>query len=1002
MKRSKAPRLSRLFLERECAVVIFAKRLTKEIVMNKRITSMLTIFGLLLSLNLGAAHAGQNATLHGRVTDVHSGDPLPGATVYIVGTSLGASTDLNGAYTIVNVPPGSYTMRTTYIGYKTIVVHVRAAAGELVREDVKLEAVGVQGREVVVTAQAAGQNAAINQQLASDQIVNVVSAAKIQELPDANAAESVGRLPGVSVLRSGGEAYAVVIRGLQPKYNQVTIDGVKMGSSSSSSDYTNLSMISSNMLGGIEVFKTISPDMNANVIGGVVNFQMREAQVEKPGVPQISLVAQGGYNALPDAYNKFNNYKYVGTIEDRFFGDRLGVFAQADVERINLSSNELGASYGEYNNTLTQYVTNSLNLYDIPRDRRRYNGALVLDYKLPEGSIKLTNFVNTGTTNATTYSESFDLTSNIRYYGVANSNSTLSNIVDILDFKQQLSIFRVNLTLSHVYSSTSSPNSWNANFQQTQAGLDQFTNKPEVNPLAVPVAANNDITNASLYQFNVTNSFYWQRALDAKLDLSTSVNIASDVTAEIKFGGDYKHLIRSYTTDVLNGTLIGSNVAQFVAPYFKLPADAAKMQYWVDPNFKFGTFLNGNYKMVSPLNFGMFSQLLNILNSNVDNYAKQSQQAWYGVNTEASITNNYSGYENTSAFYLMTVLKLGQQLTLIPGVRYQNLETIYTAPRGFTSALSYFTYNYYDTTVTQNHGYWLPDVSLNYKPLSWLGIRLAYSNTLAYPDFNTITPRINVGLSNSISWNNFALIPGRSSNYDFAVSVYNDAIGLFTVDPFLKQISNLIYSWSYWVTGTKALQYIPASLPGTPPSPYQSYQISTYVNNPYVINDYGVELDWQTHFWYLPGVLSGVVFGANYTHIFSKAQYPYTLTKISSRSVQYVDTSYTDRLIDQPDDIVNLTLGFDYRSFSARVAYLYESNVFSGANFWPQLRSYSPIYRRWDFAAKQTLPWYGLELYLDLNNLNGANNVSVIRAAQVPISEQDYGMTADIGIRWKL
>jgi TonB-dependent receptor len=932
---------------------------------------------------------------------MHTGDALPGANVFLVGTSLGASTDLNGRFLIPNIPPGGYTIRTTYVGYKANVIHVHLTAGSVVTRNFKLEAVGIRGKEVVITAQAAGQNAAINQQLSSNQIVNVVSAARIQELPDANAAESVGRLPGVSVLRSGGEAYAVVIRGLQPKYNQITIDGVQMGSSSSSTRFTDLSMISSNMLGGIEVYKTISPDMDADVIGGTVNFEMREAHVKQPGVPEFSLTGQGGYNALSDAYSRLNNYKYVGTAEDRFFGDRFGVFAQVDVERINLSSNELGASYNEYLNSLTQYVTTGLNLYDIPRDRRRYNGALVLDYKLPEGRVKLTNFLSTGTTNTKTYSELFDLNNNIRYYGIAGSNSTLSNIVDIFELNQQLPIFHVNLRLSHVYSETKSPNSWNVNFQQTQAGLNQFINKTNVNPEAIPAAANNDFSSASLNQFNVQNSFYRQRALTGSIDLSTNLNFSSDITAEIKFGGEYKHVIRSYTTDVLNGSLFVSGVSNIIFSYFSLPSDAASMKYWIDPNFKYGTFLNGDYTMVAPLNYGMFSRLLYLLNSNVENFAKQNEQSWYGVNTAASITNNYSGFENTSAFYLMSVIKFGQQVSLIPGVRYQNLETIYTAPRGFESALSYMTYNYYDTTVTMNHGYWLPDVSLNYKPVSWLNLRLAYSNTLAYPDFSSITPRIDVGLS-SISWNNYSLTPGRSANYDFSLSVYNNAIGLFTVDPFLKQIRNLIYSWSYYVSGTQALQYIPASLSGTPPSPTETYQILTYVNNPYLINDYGLELDWETHFWYLPGPLSGLVFSANYTHIFSKAQYPYTLTRVTSRAIQYVDTSFTDRLIDQPDDIVNLTLGYDYQGFSVRVAFLYQSNVFAGANFWPQLRSYTPPYRRWDIAAKQDLPWSGLQLYLDLNNINGANDISIIRGGGVPISEQDYGMTADVGFRWRL
>ena len=116
--------------------------------------------------------------------------------------------------------------------------------GETLRQDFKLVAVSIQGETVVVTAQASGQNAAINQQLASNAITNVVSAARIQELPDANAAESVGRLPGVSVLRSGGEGTQIVISGLQPKYNNVTVDGVRMASSNPNDRGTDLSMIS--------------------------------------------------------------------------------------------------------------------------------------------------------------------------------------------------------------------------------------------------------------------------------------------------------------------------------------------------------------------------------------------------------------------------------------------------------------------------------------------------------------------------------------------------------------------------------------------------------------------------------------------------------------------------------------------------------------------------------------------------------------------------------------
>ena len=76
----------------------------------------------------------------------------------------------------------------------------------------------VESETVIVSAQAAGQVAAINQQLSSNTIVNVISEEKIQELPDANAAEAIGRLPGVSIQRSGGEANKITLRGLSDKY----------------------------------------------------------------------------------------------------------------------------------------------------------------------------------------------------------------------------------------------------------------------------------------------------------------------------------------------------------------------------------------------------------------------------------------------------------------------------------------------------------------------------------------------------------------------------------------------------------------------------------------------------------------------------------------------------------------------------------------------------------------------------------------------------------------
>ena len=106
----------------------------------------------------------------------------------------------------------------------------------------------VEGEEVTVTAQARGQVSAINQQINSSTIVNVISEEKIQELPDANAAEAIGRLPGVSITRSGGEANKVILRGLSDKFTTVTIDGIKIPPTDADSRGVDLSIVSQDRL----------------------------------------------------------------------------------------------------------------------------------------------------------------------------------------------------------------------------------------------------------------------------------------------------------------------------------------------------------------------------------------------------------------------------------------------------------------------------------------------------------------------------------------------------------------------------------------------------------------------------------------------------------------------------------------------------------------------------------------------------------------------------------
>jgi hypothetical protein len=120
----------------------------------------------------------------------------------------------------------------------------------------------------------------------------------------------------------------------------------------------------------------------------------------------------------------------------------------------------------------------------------------------------------------------------------------------------------------------------------------------------------------------------------------------------------------------------------------------------------------------------------------------------------------------------------------------------------------------------------------------------------------------------------------------------------------------------------------------------------------------------------------------------------------NTRVPQPIDTSYTDKLYQQPSDVVNLSIGYDYGKFSILASMIYQSEVFNQPNYWWMLRSDKATYRRWDIVIKQGLPWFNMEVYGDVNNLNNETDLYTIRKNNLPVSENSYGLTADIGLRW--
>ena len=105
-------------------------------------------------------------------------------------------------------------------------------------------------------------------------------------------------------------------------------------------------------------------------------------------------------------------------------------------------------------------------------------------------------------------------------------------------------------------------------------------------------------------------------------------------------------------------------------------------------------------------------------------------------------------------------------------------------------------------------------------------------------------------------------------------------------------------------------------------------------------------------------------------------------------------------MIDQPDHILNISLGYDIKNFSVRVSMFYQSNIFAGNNFNPELIQITDDYLRWDLSMNYKFDWaVNTKVFLNITNINQAKDVILMAGATYPSSIHSYGRVIDLGIR---
>jgi len=983
-----------------------------DISVSKTFVSVLGMLVMFL-LSTHSIYAQGTGGISGKVADKISNEKLPFANIQLKGTGFGASTNEEGEYVIYQVPAGDYQLIITYVGYVEQTIPVTVTAAKTLKVNVELEYAAFESKEVVITAQASGQMGAINQQLNSNTIKNVVSADRIKDVPDVNAAESVSRLPGLSLIRSGGEGQKVAIRGISPQYNVTMVNGVRMQSTDRNDRSVDLNMIAPNILSGIEVTKALTADMDADAVGGTVNLKIGKAAEGFRG----NFSMQGGYGSLANTYG---NYRATGFLSNRYFDNKFGVQISGFLDNFNRSSDALSAGYALNEEDILEdgfipIDLASVTINDRVTTRQRTGGSLVFDYQFAKGSIIMNNFISNLAQEQIEQQNSLSLIGN--QWTAYARDSELGNTVisNAIQGEFDFSFFSMDFSLSNSISNQNVPGNLRMNVGIAQ-GESGFTTPTLEDPLK---ATPSELLSAAeiiqginakrVTRFQTLQRDVTEQAQEAMLNFNVPFSFSKGVLGKLKFGGKYVRNFRD-NDETQNATDPDRNFLgeQFVA--------LVKDSLWTDlglenidrnlgiraflfeePTYSIGEFLSDEER----IDDFFYKADISKMNRYVD-LAKEN--GYYIIDGKESVQYDYTYERNLFAFYTMAEVNIGKAITLFPGIRYENFRFNYNSfsterfgpePEDFTNeALSN------DDNKGTN---WFPQLHIRVKPTDWFDIRMASTKSIIYPDYRAVSPYIYYDSFSGpvLDLGNPTLKPALAQNYDVYASFFKNRLGLITAGLFYKEIDNLIVTSSF---RTKDSETINNRFDLTQT---QQTVVNTWINLEAPSSVRGFELDWQTHLWYLPSFLKGIVLSANYTHINSKTSYPLQTSVKNGTGpfaqTVFVDSTRTGRMPNQPDDIFNFTIGYDIGGFSARLSYVYTDNVLVGINrTYDELDSYTDAYKRWDFTAYQKLPWLEgrMQLYVNVNNVTNTPDRSFVSVLQKLSSLQYFGRTVDLGLRY--
>lgn len=805
--------------------------------------------------------AQTNGNIKGQVTDTE-GNALPGASVQIKGTTKGVSTNTAGNFELQGVREGSYTLVVNYMGYKPAEIEVQVKGGSTVVKDIKLVSRSTDLSTVTVSSVMEGQQKALNQQRSADNIKQVVSADLMGRYPDLNVAESMQRLPGVTIGRnSSGEGSTVQLRGTPGNFTNINVNGEQiMGTSENGERNATLDLIPVNVLSSMEVIKTLTPDQDGDAIAGAINMKSPTATSLRPS---LSVDAGLGYNGLREKLNGIANI----SAGKRFLQDeanpngRLGIMLTGSYYRTTNGYDEINAQVWEQKDFEdgkgSIYFPTDLRYLFVQNQRTRTGASATIDYN---------------------FSPTTNIVANIMYSNRGNELTRYRK-------RTRMQTSRTEANDDGSYSTTRG-RSYNEIKSATEDNMNlNFNLQGETQIGRLKLDAGVFLSDSRYKNRAGTYNFITGDIPLAITDISTDYLMPT--------GADWKNDASLFTYNTierdnwntegrnfvakLNGTLpykIGNNSAVFKA--------GAKLKRMHNKRFKLPSTIVSNFtaddkSLGSLANFSGLKEVDSKLldgatnfglgvdrDKTIDFFEENEDDADIFTESESGTQISkdayyYDAVETVTAGYLMNRIQFNR-LMLLGGLRVERTQVDY---KGNIILLN--EEELWESTVLthrkNDYTRFLPNIQAKYDLTKSSLIRGGLTFGYSRPNFVDLVPgRIINILSEIVTDGNPDLQPAFSTNVDLMAEKYLSNLGILSAGVFYKKIDKFQYNSVTNITGNEfagADKY----------AGWRYYQVL----NGNTANVYGVELNAQANLTFLPGILKGFTILANYTYAHSKA-----------------------------------------------------------------------------------------------------------------------------------